>query len=257
MRAAVLLVLAAARADELSRLGHDDFALPAWIHSQMADCACALAPSAARPTCAERGAAVDWRSATNVTFCVAKSYLLERMPAFDLQFLPASVPVNGTSMLDDNVAFALMARARWRYAAALPARLYLAYVLPYASYHEARANWRPLLYAKHRDAVSASAAAAAPNASTADAVAALVAPNVFLNWSGNAWPGSARGAAGAAGWALEWASSTAPPVVAPLDFVACGGRDGSRWRRADEADPRSRSPSQGTATARARRGRRS
>ena len=44
MRAAVLLVLAAARADELSRLGHDDFALPAWIHSQMADCACALAP---------------------------------------------------------------------------------------------------------------------------------------------------------------------------------------------------------------------
>ena len=45
MRAAVLLVLAAARADELSRLGHDDFALPAWIRSQMADCACALAPS--------------------------------------------------------------------------------------------------------------------------------------------------------------------------------------------------------------------
>ena len=28
------------------------------------------------------------------------------MPAFDLQFLPASVTVNGTSMLDDNVAFA-------------------------------------------------------------------------------------------------------------------------------------------------------
>ena len=187
MRAAVLLVLAAARADELSRLGHDDFALPAWIHSQMADCACA---PAARPTCAERGAAVDWRAATHVTFCVAKSYLLERMPAFDLQFLPASVTVNGTSMLDDNVAFALMARARWRYAAALPARLYLAYVLPYASYHEARANWRPLLYAKHRDAVSASAAAAAPNPSTADAGAARGAPNRFRNGSGNAWPGA-------------------------------------------------------------------
>ena len=43
-------------------------------------------------------------------------------------------------------------------------QLYLAYVLPYASYHEARANWRPLLYAKMRGLVNANAAARAPGA---------------------------------------------------------------------------------------------
>jgi len=38
-----------------------------------------------------------------------QAYLLPRMPKFDQQYLPPSVTVDGASMFDDNIAFALMA----------------------------------------------------------------------------------------------------------------------------------------------------
>ena len=227
LRAIVAGLVALATADELARFGHDDFSLPSWIHAQIDACTCAVQASGARPSCVESGLPCNWRNATELTFCVAKSYLLERMPAFDLQFLPPSVTVNGSSMLDDNCAFALMARKQFAFAARVPIPLYLAYVLPYASYHEARSNWRPLLFAKLQSLVNSSFAGD-ENATTADAVAAIVAPNRFLNWSGNVWPASPREAE-EDGWRIQWASSTAPPVVAPFDFVAYGYGSCSAW----------------------------
>ena len=61
-----------------------------------------------------------------MSWCSARQFLLSHMPSFDLQFLPGprwkapkgtvavtgAVSVEGASMLDDNIAFALMA-ARW------------------------------------------------------------------------------------------------------------------------------------------------
>jgi len=51
-------------------------------------------------------------------------------------------------------------------------------------------------------------------------MANLVAPNVFLQWSSNAWAGAPRAPDGdddaspdGGGYLLEWQSSTAPPVV--------------------------------------------
>lgn len=52
---------------------------------------------------------MDWRNAHKLTWCVARHYLLSYMPEFDLYFLPPSVTVEGMSMLDDNIAFTLMA----------------------------------------------------------------------------------------------------------------------------------------------------
>jgi hypothetical protein len=58
------------------------------------------------------------------------------MPSFDLNYLPPSISVNVTSMLDDVAAFAVMADTvqspRWNLTLALK----LAYILPYAAYHE-------------------------------------------------------------------------------------------------------------------------
>lgn len=207
--------------DELSnRFGHDDFQLPADILAEMAECSCSLPPGHERPTCESGGDAVDWRTATELSFCVGKAYLLERMPKFDLDGLPPSVSVPGSSMLDDNVAFSILAQRASPFTQSLPLPLVLPYVLSYGSYHEARSNWRPLFFAKHARFVE--------NATTtAEAVAALVSPNVFLNWSGNAWAGEPRQADGS--YELKWSSSTAPPVLAPFDFVAYGYGSCSAW----------------------------
>jgi hypothetical protein len=90
--------------------------------------------------CAENGAPVTRRAEINgeLTWCVAKQYLLDHMPTFDQHFLPPSVTLSGDSMLDDNIAFSLMANNASEFSSSLPLPLRLAYVLPYASYHEAR-----------------------------------------------------------------------------------------------------------------------
>ncbi len=80
------------------------------------------------------GVQVDWRAAAkrgekSIDFCTSKTWLIEHMPPFgtsyhnvamrnfvghlsrlflDLNFLPPSVSVNVTSMLDDVAAFAVM-----------------------------------------------------------------------------------------------------------------------------------------------------
>ena len=199
----------------LANLGHDTYSYPAWVDQQMAGCRC-------RPEgCADRGAPVQWRQASALSFCTAKSWLLEHMPEFDKHFLPPSIAVNGTSMLDDHIAFALMADAAAPWSSSVPLAAKLAYILPYAAYHESRQNWRPLLFAKFFGA-----AAGAPT--VADAVSRLIAPNVFLNWTGHAWAAAPSPPAGAS-YKLHWSSSTNPPVVAPLEFVAYGYGSCTAW----------------------------
>ena len=54
-------------------------------------------------------------------------------------------------MLDDNIAFALMAdnATAHTFGKRVPLLHKLAYILPYATFHESRANWRPLFFAKY------------------------------------------------------------------------------------------------------------
>jgi len=89
-------------------------------------------------------------------------------------------------MFDDNIAFALMADNASEFSQTLPLGVKLSYGLPYASYHEARVNWRPLFFAKFFNLVS-------QTKSTQEAMAHLVAPNVFLNWTANVWPSHPSG----------------------------------------------------------------
>lgn len=263
---ALLLIASALAVDPASwidRLGHDTYQYPPWVSEQQINCVCS------EKLCVESGVRVDWRAdvradaaarsmsaqlgggpvpLTPLRWCLARQWLLEHMPSFDLHFLPPSVTANGTSMLDDQIAFALMADAAAPWAHALPLGLRLAYGLPYAGYHESRQNWRPLLYGKFFSIV-------ADALSIEEALGRLLAPNLFTEWSEHYWPSSPRQpeaqegetqAEGAyAGWGapghskyslerssdgapvrskynLEWASSTAPPVVAPLDFAAYG-----------------------------------
>ena len=138
---------------------------------------------------------VDWRAAVRAAdagsaldFCTAKAWLVDHMPAFDLHYLPPSVSINVTSMLDDVAAFAVMADSIVTFNVTLAQKL--TYILPYASYHEARTNWRPLLFAKH-------VAFTYGATTTAEAMARLVAPNVFTNWTGNMWQGAPRAPIGA------------------------------------------------------------
>ena len=127
----------------LANLGHDTYSYPAWVDQQMAGCRC-------RPEgCADHGAPVQWRQASALSFCTAKSWLLEHMPEFDLHYLPGSVTVNATSMLDDTIAFALMADRAASFSSTVPLPLKYSYILPFGSYHESRQNWRPLFFAKY------------------------------------------------------------------------------------------------------------
>ena len=57
-----------------------------------------------------------------------------------------------------------------------------------------------------------------------------MAPNVFTEWAEHYWPSSPRQPeAGAGAYHIEWSSSTAPPVVSPLEFVAYGYGSCSAW----------------------------
>ena len=201
----------------IANLGHDTYAYPSWVNDQIASCECSAVGCFAAPS----SVTVDWRAAPNLTYCVAKSWLLEHMPEFDKHFLPPSIAVNMSSMLDDHIAFALMADAAAPWSASVPLAAKLAYLLPYAAYHEARQNWRPLLFAKFFAEVER-----APT--VADAVQALIAPNVFTNWTGHAWADAPPPPPGA-DYQLHWSSSTNPPVVAPLDFVAYGYGSCTAW----------------------------
>ena len=213
--------------DWIDNLGHDTYAYPWFVTEQILACDCAPLTSVTdKVRCTESGEIVDWRRALatsranggagDLTFCLAKAWLIDHMPSFDKQFLPGSVTVNGTSMLDDNIAFTLMANKAAKWTSTISMEHQLVYVLPYASYHESRQNWRPLFFAKFFSLVA--------DAETAvEAMERLIDPNVFLNWTGHYWPSSpAQPMPEGTGYKLKWSSSTSPPIVAPLDFVAYG-----------------------------------
>eukprot|EP00750_Incisomonas_marina_P027163 INCI6147.7.p1 GENE.INCI6147.7~~INCI6147.7.p1 ORF type:complete len:364 (-),score=43.10 INCI6147.7:294-1385(-) len=144
------------------------------------------------------------------------------MPEFDKYFMPPSVTVEGNSMFDDNIAFALMADNASGYAADIPLAVKLSYGLPYASYHESRVNWRPLFFAKFFQLVTGTM-------STQEAMSHLVAPNVFLNWTSNVWESHPAGLQGQTDYNLAWSSSTSPPVINPFSFAAYGYSSCSGW----------------------------
>eukprot|EP00965_Chrysotila_dentata_P125870 4159952-Pleurochrysis_carterae.AAC.2 len=193
----------------LDGFGTDAYSWPLWITQQIAECTCSVvldirinhadasepprrleADDSARYLCTENGnTEADWRAAVvkdharartgskreAMSYCIALHWLLEHMPSFDLHFLPPSIVQNGTSMLEDNIAFALMADHAAPWSSQLPLETRLTYILPYASYHESRQNWRPLFFAKFFGLV-------AKAQTTQEAVELLIAPNAFLNW---------------------------------------------------------------------------
>jgi hypothetical protein len=139
-----------------------------------------------------------------------------------IQYLPPSVTVEGASMLDDNVAFWLMAENATRFGKSIPDKIKMAYTLPYATFHEARSNWRPLLFAKFFQLVVTAT-------TTAEAIAMLAGPNHFTNWTGFVWDDKPAGGGPNPRYAVQWGSSTAPPVISPTDFVAYGYGSCTAW----------------------------
>lgn len=216
--------------DWLSGFGHDVFRYPDWILDQMRNCSCSFTQQGANfiPTCKTRDSGewlpVNWKKSIQnddpLDYCVSKEWMLLHMPAFDLHYLPPSVSIDGQSMLDDTIAFSLMAfkEAPWMHN--LPKALLLEYVLPYSSYHEQRENWRPIFFAKFFQLVSTLT-------STRDVMRALITPtwhpatpNTFLNWTAHSWddyPGIKETT-----YFAQWSSSTNPPVVSPFTFLAYG-----------------------------------
>ena len=207
----------------IDNLGHDNYSYPSWISDQIMECHCAQTKAGIACIRTEDRTRVDWRKADKLSFCTSKAWLLDHMPAFDLHFLPGSVSVNGTSMLDDTIAFALMADRAAPWSPSIPIEAKFAYLLPYAGYHESRQNWRPLFFAKFFGIVA--------NATTVeDAIGRLVAPNVFTQWAEHYWPSSPRQPeAGTGAYHIDWSSSTAPPVVSPFEFVSYGYGSCSAW----------------------------
>ena len=221
--------------DWLKHFGHDTYAYPLWVQQQQLACECTALPGGTA-ACHSAGALIDWRAAARasvvgapLTWCLARAWMLDHMPEFDKRFLPPSITVNGSSMLDDQLAFAVMADAAAGWAETVPLAAKLAYILPYATTHESRQNWRPLFFAKYVRLVQGAV-------TVEQAMDRLLAdPNLF-QWSAHSWedspvqPPTAVGAVGAAAegktatrqWSVEWSSSTSPPVTAPLDAVAYG-----------------------------------
>lgn len=208
----------------MENFGHDAFQYPAWIVQEMKDCTCSSQTLRCRAT-------TSTPPQEGLTFCAAKDWLLSHMPRFDLDYLPPSVWVRGGSMLDDNIAFALMALRSVPWLHRIPRALLLSYILPYATTHEARVNWRPLLFAKFFPLIAT--LFSGPSASSVSTVQAMqllasppwgpATPNTFANWSAHQWPGYPQPPAGSPDtyW-LRWSSSSTPPVLSPFDFAAYG-----------------------------------
>jgi len=137
-------------------------------------------------------------------------------------------------MLDDNIAFVMMALRQVPWADTLPLDLVMPYILPYATFHESRVNWRPVFFAKFFDLISTAN-------STTEAMAMLVAPNVFLNWQVHSsraciltirrtdYPFYGQPAQPSSHYEMRWLSSTTPPVLSPFDFITYGYASCSGW----------------------------
>ncbi|CAE7368511.1 unnamed protein product [Symbiodinium microadriaticum] len=209
----------------LQSFGHDSFRYPAWIKEQMEACHCRIHDRLHVQCWGEEGNAVMWQTARELDWCVARQFLLSHMPEFDLHFLPGSVSVDGESMLDDNIAFALMAWNASNLSPRPPMAVVLPYLLPYASYHEARSNWRPLFFAKYFSA-------AAEFQSSQAVVDALIGDGVrLMNWTSFKWadfPGKSESNIYELG---PFASGSTPPVVAPADFLLYGYGSCTAWAK--------------------------
>lgn len=146
-------------------------------------------------------------------------WLLDRMPEFDKAYLPPSVSLKYGSMLDDNIAFSLMAFAVAPWSSRIPTSAKLGYILPYATFHEARTNWRPLFFARYFALVS--------NAkTTVEAIRILSEPgwtratvNRYVNMTTLTYP--SYNVEHLKYW-MQWSSGSTPPIVAPADFMSYG-----------------------------------
>ena len=200
----------------LDDFGHDTFQYPEWVEKQRKSCVCKglkCSDESGNNPVTGRGNELTW--------CIAKNFLLNHMPEFDKQFLPPAVSVTGDSMLDDQIAFALMANNASKFMKNIPLAVQLSYILPYAGYHEARVNWRPLFFAKFFQLVENAS-------STVEAMSYLVAPNVILDWPKNVWEAHPS-APNQNDYTIEWSSSTSPPVINPFAFTAYGYASCSGW----------------------------
>lgn len=211
--AAIAFMVATAGATEswerwLVGFGHDVFQYPQWIKDQRDKCVCTRTGSTIKCTQPKMAAADE------LTWCTAKQFLIDHMPQFDKDYMPPSVSIDGNSMFDDNIAFTLMANNASAFASKIPLHLRLAYTLPYASYHEARVNWRPLFFAKFFQLVQTAS-------TTHEAISMLVAPDVFANWTAHVWADYPHHD-GQSDYNIQWTSSTGPPIINPLAFAAYG-----------------------------------
>lgn len=212
--------------------GVDAWQYPGWVADQAKACNCEVRdyspPIKVECSSYEGGkwGSVQFHSTSPLSFCVLKQWLLDHMPEFDKNYLPPSVSVNGNSSLDDTVAFTLMADNSSAFSSNLPLQIKLRYLLPYASYHEARTNWRPLMFAKFKGLVDGSK-------STVEAMTRLMSPAwsatqapAVANWSAHVWD---TYPAQRLGPILQWGSSTNPPVISPDDFTAYGYGSCTAW----------------------------
>ena len=197
----------------LEGFGHDVYRYPEWIMIQKRNCTC-MHDKCNVP-------AISLLSDAPLTFCAAKQYLLQHMPEHDKLFMPPSVSIDGGSMFDDNIAFAMMADVSNTWSQDIPLNIRLAYILPYATYQESRQNWRPLFFAKFYQLIEGSTSAE-------EAFEMLVAPNLFLNWTAHVWD-SRPTTAHETDYNIQWSSSTSPPIIDPFSFVAYGYSSCTGW----------------------------
>lgn len=209
----------------LNNFGHDSFAYPAWISEQRDACACENFGASARCFEGAQRAKVDWRRAGELTWCAAKHFLLKHMPEFDLFFLPGSVSVEGSSMLDDNIAFSLMAWKASALAPKPPLQVALPYLLPYATYHEARVNWRPIFFAKYFGVTV--------DCKTSRAVihALIGGKQTLTNWTAFKWQDFGGKSPGNAYELGPFAPGSTPPVIGPFEFTAYGYASCTGWAK--------------------------
>ena len=199
----------------LDGFGHDVYRYPAWIMKQKNNCTCVNGRCNVSPPVS------DVPSDSPMTYCVAKQYLLDHMPEHDKHFMPPSVSIDGGSMFDDNIAFALMADASNTWSNDIPLNIRLSYILPYATYQESRQNWRPLFFAKFYQLIEGATSAE-------EAFEMLVAPNLFLNWTAHVWD-SRPTTIHETDYNIQWSSSTSPPIIDPFSFVAYGYSSCTGW----------------------------
>ena len=185
----------------LKNYGIDEFVYPSWIQDQRLACHC----DAVKRTCQTT---YKPKTANELSFCVAKEWMLNHMPEKDLHYLPPANTVQGTSMLDDSLVFSMMADKAAPWTGNIPLDLKHSYILPHADLMESVQNWRGLFFSKFFELVESST-------STTDAIGEFIFPNKFLEWNAN--------------YTLKWHTGTSPPVIAPFDFIATGYGSCSAW----------------------------